>query len=130
MKPRDLQGPEANWRVENLLANALRAGVIVSAVVVILGAGVYLARHGTEQPDYGFFRGEPADLRSVSGIVADCLRLRGRGIIQFGVLLLIATPVVRVILSLAAFAAQRDRAYVAITLIVLLGLLYSLLGSS
>ena len=50
-----------------------------------------------------------------------------RGIIQFGLVLLIATPVARVAFSVAAFALQRDNTYVAITLIVLAVLLFSLL---
>ena len=52
-----------------------------------------------------------------------------RGIIQLGLLLLIATPIVRVAISLLAFLWRRDFTYVAIALFVLLGLLYSLLGA-
>jgi len=70
--------------------------------------------------------GEPTDLRTLSGIVRDALALRGRGIIQLGLLLLIATPVARVAFSVAAFAIQRDRLYVVVTLMVLAILLYSL----
>jgi uncharacterized membrane protein len=62
----------------------------------------------------------------MSGIVRDALTLRGRGIIQLGLLLLIATPVARVAFSVAAFAFQRDRLYVVVTLVVLAILLYSL----
>jgi uncharacterized membrane protein len=54
--------------------------------------------------------------------------LRGRSIIQFGLLLLIATPVARVLISAVAFALQRDRTYVLITLAVLGVLLLSLWG--
>lgn len=56
------------------------------------------------------------------------LALHSRGIIQFGVLLLIATPIIRVTFSVLAFARQRDRVYVVVTLIVLVVLLYSLTG--
>jgi uncharacterized membrane protein len=74
------------------------------------------------------FQGEPADLRSISGIVMDAIALRSRGVIQFGLLLLIATPVARVAFSVVAFALERDRAYVIVTLIVLALLLYSIAG--
>lgn len=43
-----------------------------------------------------------------------------------GLLLLIATPVARVILTLVVFAIRRDRTYTWITLAVLAVLLYSL----
>jgi len=73
--------------------------------------------------------GEPTDLRSVSGIVKDALAFRGRGLIQLGLLVLIATPVARVAFSVAAFAMQRDRLYVVVALIVLAVLMCSLTGA-
>jgi uncharacterized membrane protein len=115
--------------VEEIIGELLRAGVIIAASVVSLGGIVYLVRHGAEKPNYRMFLGEPADLRGVSGIMAEARSFSGRGIIQLGVLLLVATPVARVIFSVAAFALQRDRAYVVITLIVLAALGYSLLGA-
>ncbi len=114
-------------RLESLLGNLLRLGVLVAAAVVVAGAAVFLVRHGTEPPPYHVFRGEPSDLRSVGGIVGDVFDVRGRGLIQFGLLLLIATPVARVVLSAAIFAAERDARYVVFTLIVLAVLIYSLL---
>src|SRR6202007_228657 len=105
-------------------------GVLLSALVVLIGASIYLVRHGRAPVDYRVFRGEPADLRSVRGIIRDALALRAQGIIQFGLLLLIATPVARVAFSIFGFAEERDRMYVALTVIVFAILLYSLLGSA
>jgi len=104
--------------------------VILSAIVVALGGAVYLARHGGETASYEVFRGEPANLRSVGGIVQAMLALRGRAVIQFGLLLLIATPVLRVLFSWIAFLRQGDRLYAPVTLLVLVLLGYSLFGSS
>jgi uncharacterized membrane protein len=118
----------SDQRVEEIIGDLLRAGVIIAASVVSLGGIVYLARHGAETPNYRVFLGEPADLRGVSGIIADARSFSGRGIIQLGLLLLVATPVARVIFSVAAFALQSDWTYVVITLIVLAALGYSLLG--
>jgi uncharacterized membrane protein len=89
--------------------------------------GLYLTHHGSSSPNYRVFHAEPADLRSLSGIVTDALSLQSRGIMQLG-LLLIATPVARVAFSVFAFAQQRDRTYVIVTLSVLAVLLYSLVG--
>ena len=114
--------------VDELIGNLLRVGVTLAAAVVLFGGPVYLFRHGLAAPHYHIFVGEPADLRSVSGIVRDALALRGRGLIQLGLLLLIATPVARVAFSVAAFAVQRDRLYVVVALIVLAVLMYSLMG--
>ena len=116
-------------QVDQSLGNLLRAGVVLAAVTVLGGGVLYLARHGTEPTDYRVFQGEPADLCSPIGIVADALALQGRGLIQLGLLLLIATPVARVAFSVFAFARQRDAIYVAATLTVLALLLYSLFSA-
>jgi uncharacterized membrane protein len=52
-----------------------------------------------------------------------------RGIMQLGILLLIATPIFRVAFSVFAFLAEKDRMYVIFTLIVLCVLLYSVIGT-
>lgn len=115
--------------LEIVLGNLLRTGVILAFVVVLIGGAVYLLRHWHEVPRYEAFWSEPADLRSVLAIVKDVATLKGRSIIQFGILILIATPVARVGFSVFAFARQRDKTYVVVTLIVLSLLLYSLIGS-
>ena len=116
-------------RIENILGNLLRAGVVLSAAIVFCGGVMYLARHGFAPADYRVFQGEPSDLRTVPGVVRDAAGLSGRGIIQLGLLFLIATPVARVIFSIWGFAAERDRMYVVFTLIVLAILIFSLVGS-
>jgi uncharacterized membrane protein len=121
----------ARWgdrRVEELIGTLLRAGVALAAAIVTLGGALYLARHGGELPAYHVFRGEPAPLRSVAGILWRALDLRGSGLIQLGLLVLLATPVARVAFAAYAFARQRDRLYVAVTLFVLTVLLYSIAG--
>jgi uncharacterized membrane protein len=74
-------------------------------------------------------RSEAARTVEQFGIIQDCLALQGRGIIQLGRLLLIATPVGRVAFSIVGFAKERDGTYVVFTSIALVILLCSLLGS-
>ncbi len=122
----------ARWtdqKTEEIIGNLLRAGVLLAAMVVSAGAILYLVRHGEAPADYNIFRGEPTDLRHVRGILKNTREGHARGIIQLGVLLLIATPVVRVAFSVFAFALEKDRMYVIFTLIVLSVLMYSLLGA-
>ena len=116
-------------RVERMLGNLLRIGVIVAAMVVLAGGILYLKRHGAEIADKRVFRGEPADLQAPAGIVADACRLSSRGIMQLGLLQLIATPIARVILSVCVFLRQRDYLYVLLTFVVLGVLLFSLFFS-
>jgi uncharacterized membrane protein len=116
--------------VEVIIANLLRAGVLVSASIVLAGGLVFLARHGFTHASYRVFRGEPTDLREFRGIARDALNFHGPGIIQLGLLFLIATPVARVAFAAFAFAVERDWLYVGISVFVLIVLLYSLLGSA
>jgi uncharacterized membrane protein len=115
-------------KMDAIIGNLLRTGVALAAALVFAGGLIYLFRHGAETPGYAVFRGEPADLRTLPGILHDVQSLRGRGIIQLGLLVLIATPVARVAFLAYAFARQRDTLYTAVCLIVLALLAFSLFG--
>ncbi|MGA2430426.1 MAG: DUF1634 domain-containing protein, partial [Candidatus Acidiferrum sp.] len=78
--------------------------------------------------NYRVFAGEPAELRTISGIFHEALAFQGRGLIQLGLLVLIATPVARVAFSFFAFLYERDWTYVLVTVFVLGLLIYSLFG--
>lgn len=121
---------DAEVRFERFLGNLLRTGVLLAAAVVFGGAIVYLIRHGEEPTNYRVFHGQPAELRQPWGIVQSASQLSGRGLIQLGVLLLIATPVTRVAMSVLGFVRQRDWVYVTFTLIVFGALLYGLIVDS
>jgi len=130
--PRPPGQPAALWddhRIETVVGSLLRAGVMLAAIVVFCGACVYLVRHAHETADYRVFRGEPPAFSTIPGVIHSVMHGRGRGLIQLGLLLLIATPIARVAFSIVAFGLERDRLYVGFTLIVLTILLYSLLGS-
>ncbi len=116
--------------IDEIMGKLLRTGVILSAIFVLAGGALYLMRHGTPVTDYHVFQGEPAELRTITGIFHEALALRGRGLIQLGLLLLIATPIARVAFSLLAFLYERDWTYVLVTLIVLGLLFYSLFGGN
>ena len=116
-------------KIDEVMGLVLRTGVILAAAIVILGGVLYLTRHPGPMRDYRVFAGEPEEYRTVSGIVRDTLALRGRGLIQLGLLVLIATPIARVAFSLFAFLRQKDWTYVVVTTIVLGLLIYSLFGA-
>lgn len=112
-------------RIEELISYLLIAGVSLSALLVLIGGVIYLARHGGETPDYRTFRGEPAAFQSIHGLISlESLR-NGLGLIQLGLVLLILTPIARVAFAMAGFARERDGLYVLISAIVLALLLYS-----
>jgi uncharacterized membrane protein len=114
-------------QVEQVVGNLLRGGVMLSAVVVFVGGVLFLARYAREPvKDRREFQPEAEEFRKPGLIVRAAASGGSRGLIQLGLLLLIATPVARVVFSAFAFLRQRDCFYVGVTLLVLAVLLYSL----
>jgi len=111
-----------------LLGHVLRAGTVVSITIVFLGGVIYMHRHGHTPADYKTFRGTPASIHEAYGLFLGIMSLRGQAIIQTGIILLIATPVLRVIFSAVGFALEKDYLYVGISLLVLLIIAISALG--
>ncbi len=114
--------------VQTAIGNLLRIGVITAAVVVLAGGIWLVGTSGSQAVSFSPFRGEPALLRSVTGIATSLFAGDSRVLIQAGLLLLIATPIARVLFALGVFALQKDWLYVVITMIVLTALLFSLSG--
>jgi uncharacterized membrane protein len=124
--------PEAKrkWtdqRIEVVLGKLLRTGVIISAVVVLAGGILYFVQNGGRTAQFHVFQGVPGCTLRNTAIITGLLGGRGECVIMVGLLLLIATPIARVLFSAIAFALEKDRTYVAITLVVLGFLLFSLL---
>jgi len=113
-------------RMETIMGRLLQIGVLLASAVVLIGGFLYLRTHLGSTADYRTFAGEPADLRSVGGLFRLLMTGDPTAVIQLGVLLLIATPVARVIFAVVGFALERDRLYVAVSLTVLAVLMVSL----
>lgn len=116
---------EREHGLEQAMGRMLQIGVLVAALVVLAGGVLYLLQFGGSKPDYGHFAGAPAAVSTVSGIVSGAIHLDARSLIGFGILLLIATPICRVIFGVVGFAMLRDKLYTAVSAVVLIILLYS-----
>jgi uncharacterized membrane protein len=116
---------EVDLKMELSISRMLRAGVSLAAVVVFVGWVLYLLQaHGVE-PDYRHFHGIPIPARHIAPVLDGVRHFDSRSIIRLGILLLIATPIMRVTFCVYSFAAQKDRIYVLVSVIVLTVLLYS-----
>ena len=115
-------------QLDNMISILLRTGVIISSIIVLVGGIFYLVQSGSLKPVYHPFRGEPENLRSLHGIVRSLLTRNPRNWIQFGLVVLVATPVARVAFCVMTFIKEKDRTYVVLTLIVLSVLLFGLTG--
>jgi uncharacterized membrane protein len=113
-------------KIEIILGNLLRAGVIISGSIAIIGAVVFFIRHGYQVPDYHDFIYDPFSLTKLGSIFREIFDFKSIAIIKLGILFLIATPVLRVVFSVIAFLYEKDYLYVLFTLIVLAVLIFSL----
>lgn len=115
-------------KVELLISHLLRIGVVSSLIVVVIGLAISFVHH----PDY-LHSDQMQRVISPSHATWDSLRelwvglihLRGEAIIMAGLLLLIATPVMRVAVSIVAFIVERDWVFVIVTSFVLAMLVLS-----
>ncbi|HEX8041775.1 MAG TPA: DUF1634 domain-containing protein [Chryseosolibacter sp.] len=114
--------------IESIMGRLLRAGVLLSAIVVLAGSVLYLAERGSSISDHHKFRGEPASLSYPGQIVAQSMDLKSDAIIQLGLIILILTPVARILFSIIGFFLERDYLYVGIGLLVLGIIVLSYLG--
>jgi uncharacterized membrane protein len=111
--------------LERIIGQLLRFGVLLSSLVVLAGGIVYLIRHGHEQPAFGSFKGEPDKMKDPAPMWTAILRGEGRPLIALGLLLLILTPIARIVFSVAGYLLEKDYLYVVITLFVLTVILWN-----
>ena len=114
-------------RLENVIGQLLRAGVLLAAATVLAGGLLYLARHHADRVNAHTFVAGGQDTRTLTGIVRSAARGESAAIIQLGLLLLVFTPVARVVIAVVGFFLERDRLYAVVSLIVLIILAFSLM---
>lgn len=113
--------------IQSIIGWVLRIGVFLSIGICVIGAAVYLVAHGHEIANYGRFNGVPASVQ-MGELIKSVGALKGRAIIQAGIVLLIATPIMRVLFSAIGFAAEKDYLYTGITILVLVIIFISMLS--
>lgn len=112
--------------IQVILGTLLRAGVVAAMTVVFIGGILYLLMNSDHLISYGVFDSTKAKYASITAVFAGLRAMDGAAIIQFGVLLLIFTPITRVLFSVFGFLIERDYMYVIIGLFVLAVILFSL----
>jgi uncharacterized membrane protein len=117
--------PSNDQRLEIAMGNMLRIGVTVAALFVLAGGILYLLQTSGPPPDYSHFHGAAAADEHVGSIFSGALRFESKSLIEFGILLLIATPICRVLFGVVGFSLLKDWLYAAVSAIVLTILLLS-----
>jgi uncharacterized membrane protein len=119
----------ADHDIEQFIGLQLRFGVLFSSFIVLAGGILYLIQSGNMSlPHYQLFIGEKAGLTTGREIWHGVTGMQAKGIIQFGVMVLIATPILRILFSLIGFILEKDRLYIGITMVVLSVMMISIFG--
>jgi uncharacterized membrane protein len=116
-------------QMEKLMGRLLQAGVLLASLVVLAGGLLYLREHAGAAANYRTFAAHPLELRHPAAMLQGIAHGEASAIIELGVLLLIFTPILRVVVAVVAFSIERDRLYIAISITVLAVLLYGMLHS-
>jgi len=113
-------------RMEVIMGRLLQVGVLLAATVVLAGGVMYMIAHAGERSNYRVFTAVPIEVRHPAAMLRGTARGDAGAIVELGILLLVATPICRVMFAVIAFAVERDRLYVAISLAVLAVLLFGM----
>ena len=105
--------------LNKIVGYSLRVGVLTGAFLSFLGVVLWASQ--------GFGNVDPVSGSAVVGLLASSIDGNVAGVVYLGVILLIATPIFRVALSVVYFGMEKDREYVGITLLVLAMLVFALL---
>lgn len=116
----------ANKEMQHVLGAFLRIGVVVSILVMVTGGVVYLLNNADKKESFEVFNPQNTTYISLATIFNGLKTFNGLAIIQFGVLLLIFTPIARIFLAIYAFVVEKDYLYVVIGVLVLLIIFISL----
>lgn len=106
-------------QVETIIGRILQVGVIVSAIVMLIGMVLFLVTGNSGYP------GTTIPLK-MGAILVGTLQFKPYAIMMLGIYCLILTPVLRVVVSIYAFYKEKDHLYVIITTAVLIILLIAL----
>ena len=119
--------------IQQLIGNTLRWGVILACLLATIGGVYYLMQHCLDPvPDYRNFEAANAaaqlNFTTLGGLWQGILHGDAASCIQVGVIVLILTPIARVVLSFFDFIVEQDWLYVVITAIVLAVIISNSLG--
>ena len=117
--------------IQLAISKVLRYGVYSALFFAGIGGVVYLYRHGNEQVGSQYKRFVEKDDRFfdyVHRVYTGTVQGKGRDVIALGILLLLATPTVRVLFSLLGYTLEKDKMYIVVTLVVLAIIAVSVMG--
>lgn len=115
--PEDVQAAKERRDLNEVVHSVLIVGLVISTALMLIGVGLDL-----------FYRQDlPPAVPKIGDVIGRVWALRPSGFLALGLLVLIATPILRVVGSIGAFLYERDWRFAGVTTLVLMVLIVSLL---
>ncbi len=111
-------------KAEHAIALVLRYGSLLATLIMALGLGVWLVRGGLSAMPQ--FHRPPAHRIAVAALAPELVKFNPAAMIELGVLLLLLTPIFRILVAIVTFALERDYKYVLVSVGVLAVVLLSI----
>jgi uncharacterized membrane protein len=115
---------------EDVIGYALRIGVIISAVLIVVGVILIFLNHGSNGFTVSQLSSPDSIINSSSfppiKVVSNLSNFQGLDFIWLGLMVLISTPVLRVLLGIIQFAREHNVLYAVITIIVFFNLMFAI----
>jgi Predicted membrane protein len=116
--------------INDAISLALRVGVLLSAAIILIGVALVFVHQGSN----GFSLSQIATPNSrvnssifqPSEVMEGLSKLNGLDYVYLGLMVLIATPIIRVVLGIAQFVKEGNKLYTIITVIVLFNLMLAI----
>ena len=120
--PRHAPPVELVHKVELIISNILRGGMILSLFLITCGATLSFIHHtdylSTPSDTKRLISSKTEFPHTIGDTIAGVRDDRGQAVIVVGLLVLIATPVIRVGVSIVAFVIEKDAIFVTLTTLV------------
>jgi uncharacterized membrane protein len=114
-------------KMEVLMGRLLQFGVLLASTIVAIGGAAYVRDFSHSSVNYRTFVAHPIDILHPVAFLHRVEERDAAALILLGILILIGTPIARVVFAVIAFAMERDRLYILVSLLVLAVLLFGLL---
>lgn len=107
--------------IQKIVSNVLKYGVRTVLITGIVGGTILLSKHSTEIVDYSQFKEKDESIFTViNQIFQGAVEFNGSSIVYIGILILFATQLLRLLLSLISFILEKDKLYTFITILVVI----------
>ncbi|AFZ69814.1 putative membrane protein [Caldisphaera lagunensis DSM 15908] len=115
---------------EDVIGWALRIGVIISAILIIFGFALLIIHNGAYPYTLNQLINPKSNINTktigFNSIISGIMSFNGLDLIMLGLVVLIATPVLRVFIGIIQFAREKDYLYTIITIIVFFNLMFAI----